>query len=224
MELAPQPWELFWQIDSVAVLNEIESFYYYHTDDKEDTFLFDRHANYYTGEFDDIAVRGAYIKHSGIFFYGFAFLWRKTGNPQYLEWMKKEAELFRRSRHPQTGLLPDAAFGGGWSSQTPMLVYYVLLAYQQDRAQNFLLEYAEDYLQNFLKAISDPESDHFFAAAYFETGTPATSANLDFWTRNSPGAYLGKTAVLLYRETQNPVYLEYAKKLARALESRTGEQ
>ncbi len=214
-EMSPAPWELFWQIDSSAVRREIEGFYTYHTYDKKNTFLFDRHANYYTGLFDDMGVRGAYIKHSGIYLYGFTFLWTKTHNPKYLRWMKKEADLYWNRRNPHTGLIPDEAKEtSGVVAQTATLSYYLLLSYQLAPDQKYLLRYAEAYIRSFLKYTYNPENQSYFAGVYLRTGTPAWSAQMNVWQGNSVAAYLGKTVALLYKDTHDPFFLRHAERLA----------
>ena len=219
-EMSPAPWELFWQIDSSAVRKEIEGFYKYHTYDKKNTFLFDRHGNYYTGLFDDMRVRGAYIKHSGIYLYGFTFLWTKTHNPKYLKWMKKEADLFWNRRNPRTGLIPDEAKETeGVVAQTATLTYYLLLSYQLAPDQTYLLKRAAFYMRHFLRAAYNPENGSYFGGVHLRTGTPATASHFSVWGTNSPAAYLGKTVALLYKNTGDPFFLWHARQIARMIEN-----
>jgi len=110
MEIPLPPWEELWRIDSTAVKNEIEAIYKYHIYDKE-MFWYDRHGNYYTGQFDEPAVRGTWIKHSGLYTYSFIFLYTKTHNPEYLTWAKKMADVFYAIRDPKTD---GTEFRTGW--------------------------------------------------------------------------------------------------------------
>ena len=220
-ELSPAPWDLFWQIDSSAVRKEIEGFYKYHTYDKQNTFLFDRHANYYTGLFDDMRVRGAYIKHSGIYLYGFTFLWTKTRKPMYLKWMKKEADLFWNLRNPKTGLIPEEGKEkeGVVSYGIPALAYYLLISYRLAPSQKYLLKYADSYVRSLLKYVYNPQSGTYLALVHLTTGTPASRGKLGVWGDFGRAAYLGKTAVLLYKETRDPFFLKHARQLAKMIEN-----
>lgn len=136
MERNLPEWEMLWRINPEAVTREIEAIRRISIYDDE-TYLFDRHANYYTGEFDPLPVRGAYIKHSGLFAHAFMFLYSKTKNEKHLEWARQIADLYWRHRNPTTNLVPGhvtSSGGSGPCSTQMMLAYYLLraLAYHDD--------------------------------------------------------------------------------------------
>ncbi|MCC6486655.1 MAG: PQQ-binding-like beta-propeller repeat protein, partial [Candidatus Hydrogenedentes bacterium] len=113
-----------------AVRKEIEAIHAISVWDEENV-IFDRHANYYTGELDPLPVRGSYIKHSGLFAYSFMFLYTKTGDRKHLEWARKMSEVYWRHRDPKTGLIPgyvSAEGGSGNSNCQLVLAYYILEA------------------------------------------------------------------------------------------------
>ncbi len=123
-------WEMLWSIDPDAVRREIEGIHKYAIYDK-DTYMYDRHAQYFTGELADAPVRGAYIKHGGLFAYSFLFLYSKTGDSRYLDWARKMSDLYWRQRDPKTNLLPSYVWPGGAASDSqwiPILAYYLLEA------------------------------------------------------------------------------------------------
>jgi outer membrane protein assembly factor BamB len=130
MEYNLPDWEMLWALNPEAVRREIEAIYRIAIWDK-DTFLYDRHANYYTGELDAKPVRGTYIKHSGLITHSFMFLFTKTGERKHLDWARKMSGLYWQYRDPKTGLLPGYVHEGGGSyncsCQLP-LAYYMLEA------------------------------------------------------------------------------------------------
>ncbi|MCC6698707.1 MAG: VCBS repeat-containing protein [Candidatus Hydrogenedentes bacterium] len=130
MEYNLPEWEMLWTLNPEAVRKEIEAIYRISVWDKEG-FLYDRHANYYTGEFDPLPVRGSYIKHSGLFAYSFMFLYTKTGDRKHLEWARKMSEVYWKNRDPKTGLVPGYVSSGGGSGNSNwqlVLAYYILEA------------------------------------------------------------------------------------------------
>lgn len=129
MEYNPPEWEMLWRINPKAVQAEIEAIYRINIFDKEN-FLYDRHANYYTGALDPMPVRGAYIKHSGLFAHSFLFLYSKTHDPQHLQWARKISNLYWQHRDPRTHLVPGyvSASGASGNSEVQMVLAYYLLA------------------------------------------------------------------------------------------------
>lgn len=129
MEYNPPEWEMLWRVNPQAVQAEIEAIYRINIYDKE-KFLYDRHANYYTGALDPMPVRGAYIKHSGLFAYSFLFLYSKTHDPQHLQWARKISNLYWQHRDPRTNLVPGyvSASGASGNSEVQLVLAYYLLA------------------------------------------------------------------------------------------------
>ena len=122
-------WEMLWRVHSAAVQREIEAIYHINIYDKKQ-FLYDRHANYYTGALDPLPVRGSYIKHSGLYGFSFLFLYSKTHDPRHLHWAQKIANLYWQHRDPNTNLVPGyvSASGASGNSEVQLVLAYYLMA------------------------------------------------------------------------------------------------
>ncbi|MBM4086546.1 MAG: hypothetical protein FJ272_17320, partial [Planctomycetes bacterium] len=97
-------WPEMWELDAPAVRRAIEGIYAHHVFDKK-TGLFDRHASYSNAR----AVLGKksgmpWIKHAGLMAYSLAFLYGKTGESLYLDRAQQMANLYWKTRDPQSGL------------------------------------------------------------------------------------------------------------------------
>jgi len=172
-------WEILWNINPEAVKREIEAIYNINIYDK-DSFLYDRHANYYTGEFDPPPVRGTYIKHSGLFAYSFMFLYDKTKDAKYLEWARKMANLYWQYRDPKTGIVPGyVSHGGGSDVSTAQLwLAYYLLRTAGLYPDPAVKEIALGMVDSFLKYGYNPATGQFASQIVPATGqaTWASSA------------------------------------------------
>jgi|GEM_PF-992306 len=215
-EIPLPPWELLWRIDSIKVKSDIDGIYKYHVYDKK-TFWYDRHANWYTGQFDEPAVRGTYIKHSGLYAYSFAFMYVKTHNPKYLSWLHGIAGVFWKLRDKKTGLVGSSAQGGNTADQMQLLSYYLVKAYQLCR-QQFLLDYAVSYMRAFAKYTYDPATGKFFYGVYVATGTPAKDGYQPVWGGYGEASFTGHTLALLYEVTKDHYFLNYAEKVGSYIE------
>lgn len=145
-------WELLWNINPTAVQKEIEAIYNINIYDKE-RFLYDRHANYYSGEFDPLPVRGTYIKHSGLIAYSFMFLYSNTHDPQHLQWARKMASLYWQHRDPKTEIVPGYVSHHGASDVSTVqlwLAYYLMKAVElvpDPVVQEIALKMTDSYLK-----------------------------------------------------------------------------
>lgn len=211
------PWEEMWRLNPESVTREINAIYRINIYDKK-TFDYDRHANFYTGEPDPMAVRGAYVKHSGLFAYSFYFLYLKTGDPKYLDWALKVGEMFWKVRNPNTNLVADA-----WEPTPPTgpvqlpayLAYYLLRTYQLDHRQKALLHVAAGLVRAWTKYAYDPSTGKFFAMVNASDGAPAGAAYQSAWG-NTEGilGFEARACIGLYMETRDPWFLDMARKYA----------
>ncbi len=164
-------WEILWNISPAAVKREIEAIHQINIYDKE-SFLYDRHANYYTGEFDPPPVRGTYIKHSGLFAYSFMFLYSKTHDPIHLEWARKMANLYWQYRDPKTGIVPGYVSKGGGSdvSTAQLWLAYYLLRSVALYPDSVVKEIALGMVDSFLKYGYNPATGQFASQVAPATG------------------------------------------------------
>ncbi len=213
LEIPLPPWEILWELNSTKVKNEIDAIYKIHIYDKK-TFWYDRHGNWYTGVPDEPAVRGTWIKHSGLYAYSFAFMYVKTHDPKYLTWLHGIAGVFWKFRNKKTGLVRSEGQGGNTADQMQLLAFYLVKAYQLCH-QKFLLDYAADYMRAFAKYTYDPANGKFFSGAYVEIGTPANEGYQRVWDSYGEAAYTGHTLALLYELKHDKFFLNYAERIAK---------
>lgn len=209
MEYNLADWEMLWVLNPEAVRKEIEAVYRISIWDKE-TFLYDRHANYYTGEFDPMPVRGTYIKHSGLFAHSFMFLFTKTGDRQHLEWARKMSSLYWQYRDPKTGLLPGYVHEGGGTQNCPaqlQLAYYLLEAAAL-YPDPIVRQHALDMVDSFLKYGFD-QTTGTFAGELDRTTGKVTIVSESPWDQHDNTGFYGAWAVWdAYACTKDARYLE----------------
>ena len=104
--------ERMWAINSTAVETHIRALQQHIVD--PENWYWNRHASITGEEVTDVR---AIPRHGGFYMYQWAFLYKKTGDPQLLEWIEKTAKVHYEQRHPVTGLMPyfvegDVAHGG----------------------------------------------------------------------------------------------------------------
>jgi len=212
MEYNLPDWELLWEVNPEAVRREIEAIYRINIWDKEN-FLYDRHANYFTGEFDPAPVRGAYIKHSGLFAYSFLFLYSKTHDPRYLEWARGISNVYWSRRNPETGLVP------GYISGTPPSMAQIALAY--DLLEGSFLFPDEEIQRRALGMVDsfihygfDREKGRFASGLNTATGKPVGNPAPSSWGSYSETALYCRLYACLdaYKQTGTPGYLDILKR------------
>ncbi|MBI5091659.1 MAG: PQQ-binding-like beta-propeller repeat protein [Candidatus Hydrogenedentes bacterium] len=209
MEYNLPEWELLWKLNPGAVQREIEAIYRIHIWDK-DKFLYDRHGNYYTGEFDPLPVRGTYIKHSGLYTHSFLFLYTKTGDAKHLEWARKMSDLYWQYRHPKTNLIPgyvSSSGGSGNCDMQPLLAYYLLEAVKR-YPDPYIRERATGMLDAFLKYGFKSETGEFAGELVPATGA-VTKWSTTTWGAGESAGYYGAMACWdAYELTKDERYLK----------------
>ena len=209
MEYNPPDWELLWRVNPDAVRREIEAIHTIHIWDKE-RGLFDRHGNYYTGEFDPMPVRGGYIKHSGLYAHAFMFLYTKTGLQEHLDWARQMADLYWRNRAPETNLIYGyvSAEGAHDASSASMLLAYYLLEAVKLHDDPFVRERALGIVDSFLKYGYNASTQQFA-----NTLDPATGAASDWggapWHHANASGFKAAYAIWdAYEITKDKRYLD----------------
>ena len=97
------PWDLLWAVNPKAVEREIAGIrYHYFADDP--TALYNRHAFWNKAVHQPPKGSQPWIKHSGLYAYGFSFLYAKTKNPEWLKWSRGVSSLYWNHRNPETNL------------------------------------------------------------------------------------------------------------------------
>jgi len=203
-------WELLWRINPDAVKKEIEAIYKINIYDKK-TFLYDRHANYYTGKFDPMPVRGTYIKHSGYFTYTFMFLYTKTGNDKYLQWARKMSNVYWRLHDPKTNLIPNYVSGSENSVDQLDLAYYFLRAVEL-YPDPVIRERALKMVDAWQKYGYNPETGKFAQELVPATGEPKGIGSAVFKYGNYDLFYRLLAFWHAYKVTKDQTYLDVVLK------------
>ena len=208
LEQNPPDWNLLWSINPDAVRREIEAIHAIHIWDK-DLFLFDRHGNYYTGEFDPPPVRGGYIKHSGLYVHAFMFLFSKTGEQRYLDWARKMSDLYWRHRAPETNLIYGyvCADGASQESTASLLLADYLLEAVRIFPDAYVKERALGIVDAFLKYGYNAETGDFAGALHPQTGEASQWEGGPWQHSTANGFYAGYAIWNAYEVTHDVRYL-----------------
>jgi hypothetical protein len=209
MERNLPDWEMLWSINPQAVQREIEAIRRINIYDDE-TYVFDRHANYYTGEYDPLPVRGAYIKHSGLFTYSFMFLYSKTHDPQHLEWTRKMSDAYWRYRNPETQLIPGyvSAHGGATDSTVQMALADCFLRALEFYRDPVVEERALKMVDSFLKYGFDKGKGVFAYSLDPATGKVTKEGPTLWAVGESADSYRLLACLDAYSLTHDAKYLE----------------
>ncbi|MEQ9286374.1 MAG: hypothetical protein RIG77_05670 [Cyclobacteriaceae bacterium] len=175
------PWERLWSEDASRTQRAIEGVMWHFQGPDTKTYLFNRHANWNITEHQKIVM--PWIKHSVLFAYSFAFLYRQTGNELWkkrafdtslLYWNLRDYETdlvfncFYHATEQDAGKLPDMGSSGlyaYWMYKTAELLEDENL---KDTAKRVIQAYA-DYGYN--------EREGFFYSELNLDGTPAKGAD-----------------------------------------------
>ncbi len=145
-------YDLTWSKSPAKTLAEIDAIYEYKIHDPE-TFLNNRHSDYYAGRVTSDTL--TFVKHSGLFAHAFTFAHVQTGEPKYLAWARKAADLFWGYRDPRTNLVRGCVQRKDEPvapAELAQLVLFLLRAYQWRPEQVFLdrsVAYLRAYKQYF---------------------------------------------------------------------------
>lgn len=203
-----------WRLAPDVMQRYTEAIWNYHIYDKE-TFFYDRHGNYYTGEFDDLSVRGAWIKHAGLYANIFIAAYAQTGQTKYLDWARKISAIYSEHAHPKTGLVTDNLLDQSAvvCSQNPLLAWY-LLKTSQFADDNFILIAGMNFLRAFTEYAYNPADQTFYAGLSIADGKPAASDRQAIWESIGPAIITARACVLAFRKSEEKFFLDRALKYA----------
>lgn len=171
-------WAELYEFSPDLVGKAIDGLYKHHVVNK-DRFLFNRHANIYTGQIREEPQ--AWIKHAGLYIYSFLFMYSKTNDSSYLDWARGLAGLYWNDRDPQTNRvysvykgekgLPEGKRGSGLS-----LAYWIGkgIEFHKDEA---LYAQAIAYLDSFVQ-LGSISTAKWWDFAYGTDGGPAMDVQI----------------------------------------------
>ena len=212
MEIPLPPMEQLWNVNSEAMLRYVDGIMKCHIYNPN-TFDYDRHGHYYTGGFDDPAVRGKWIKHSGLFTIAFAFAYSKSGDDRYKQWALKITHNFWDSREGVADLPADLGRGTSHTStQIPLLAWYLLHAYQY-MPDPMLKEAAVHYMRRWARGAYDPSLGGYVDSVVLKDGLPGELRPLKPWGDVGWCELTGRTLALAAKVADDPGLLLHAQRL-----------
>lgn len=229
-------WPYLWAVDSAATKRAIAGVRYHFRSGVTQSFLYNRHARWHKA--DKPEYRGleqyqdggqAWIKHSGLQCYSFAYLYSQTRDPQWKRWTEGTGNLFWKFRNPETDLTiscVDDPRPSGVNSSLPgssLLAYYLLktsalhpdFAHFKDKAER-LLQAVEKH--------SWDEKRKGYATEIDLNGKPTTQDLIPVINTGYGAADIllfGRVAAYFYKTTGNPAYKNMVKKVADLVRAQT---
>ncbi len=98
------PWDQLWEADADATRHEIETAFHNHLCD-EASFAFNRHATM-DGKLNTGTEPCSLLSSAGLYMDAWSWLYKKTGERQFLDWAEKMRAMAAARRMPETGLIP----------------------------------------------------------------------------------------------------------------------
>jgi hypothetical protein len=174
-------WEQLWDVDSKAVVREVEAIWKWHIIDKA-TGECNRHGD---------GQRGCdFAMSAGEFIAAFAFLHGKTGEKEWLDRARLVADYYWERRHPETDLIPnrpnagkDRFDGSHFDTSITGLFCRSLLKASEWTREPLFRDQAVAYLKAYARRGYDEKSGKFWGALKLD-GAPLEGPRL-------PGGYEG---------------------------------
>lgn len=168
-------WETLWSVNPDAVTRQIEAIWQWHVIDKQ-TGEINRHGD---------GRRGCdFSMSAGSFIEAFAFLFKKTGRPAWLERAKLLAAYYWERRDPKTNLVADRPnagkdrFDGGcFVTATTGLYCHSLMKAWQLTGDTAFRDQAMTYLKAYARYGFDPDTGKYWGALRLD-GTPIPGPRL----------------------------------------------
>lgn len=225
-------WDRMWHVTPDRFRQEVEGIWEWHIVDKE-TGLHNRH--------DDKSVGCDFAFSGGSFLQAFAFMYRKTGDPKYLDWAKIVAGRHWNARNPETNLAPDAPSTGDrydahhcFTTVTGPHAAALLRAYELTN-DSWFRDVALAYIKAYLKYGWDADARQWRAMLALD-GTPVMDqASDEYYDQWKPVGYIdiwrtvmfsyefpmiaAQTAIYAYELTGDPAALESAHHWAENIRS-----
>lgn len=227
-------WEHLWRVNKRAVTKEIESIWEWHIINKE-TGENNRH--------DDGKPGCDFSMSAGSHVQAFAFMYEKTQAPQWLDRARLVADYYWERRHPKTNLIverPNAGTGRFDGSAFVTAITgphcFALLDAWQRTGDEAFKRYAVAYLKAYAEYGFDESTGKFWGAlktdgsvipgprlaADTEYGVYEPRGHLDLWEPYVAGyqfpIYTAQLYIWAYELTQEPVFLEAARRFAAWIE------
>ncbi len=196
------PWEVLWEANPQATTREITALKYHFCaeDPATDGWMFNRHADlgkikYEPTDFTTRLRSMPWIKHSGLYAYSYAFLFKKTRNPDLKYRENGIGELYWNHRNPETNLVqsclntPASVENGQYSDmQNSLLCYFLLKTAHIDPSDSD----ARDHAMAMLKAVDhyhwDSATGHYREWVRTD-GTPVVSAETEKYAAANPWGF-----------------------------------
>ncbi|MDR0719186.1 MAG: hypothetical protein LBF78_06075 [Treponema sp.] len=169
------PWDCFWRFSPEAVRNEISVAFRSHICD-EKTFAFNRHA-----AMDGTPNTGSWpcslMDSGGLYLYGWAWLYKKEGKAELLNWVKRMHALPMAGKSKTTGLFCTAEDRPDEMWYHDVLSYAALVlpaaALLGDEGET-LRKDALDLIGNYYKYAYNAEKGLFYDTLNISSGKPVT--------------------------------------------------
>ncbi|MBC8427774.1 hypothetical protein H8D98_00785 [bacterium] len=226
------PWDKLWEINSSAVLKEIEAIWQWHVCDKA-TGEIDRHDSDSQG--CDFSIS------SGSFIHAFAFLYSQTKEDIWLSRAKLLATYYWDRRNKATNLFPERPNAGTerfdgshFVTTIPGLHCHALLKTYELTVDELFKDYAVAYLSAYAKYGFDENTGKFWGSLNLD-GTPVFGpqimegyaaneprGHLDLWGPYVLGyqapIYTAQAYAYAYHLTKDESFLTTAKRFANLIE------
>ncbi len=215
------PWDQLWEINPDATRHEIETAFHNHICD-EATFAFNRHA-----AMDGRPNAGAMgpcslLSSAGLYMDAWCWLYKKTGDPKFLEWAGKMDALVAARRSKDTGLIPtdedtrkEAMVYGEAAGYAPYL--FIAAGILGEEGSAFRDE-AIDYILAYDKYAYTPKRDDTGKPGYHDavntrTGEPLSLNGVRYmepwkWTDNHQQAGMIAAAMAIGYEATGDIRLQ----------------
>lgn len=201
-----------WKLEPEVMHRYTEAIRKYHIYD-DAHFFYDRQANYYTGEFEELADRGTWIKHAGLFANIFLANFAQKEKRKYINWARKISVLFSDFSNPQTMLVRDNLLDKEASTcrQNPILAWY-LLNTTRFFEDDFIILTALNFIRSFTEYAYNPDDQTFYAELSLADGKPASDERQSIWHGRGLALITARACILAYTKTRDKFFLDRALK------------
>jgi len=218
LEFTP-PWSELWEVNPDAVAAAISALrHHYYAGDP--TALFNRHAHFDRAGFQPPGGQ-PWIKHSGLYAYSFMFLYKQTGDSQWLRWSRGAAGLYWDRRNPQSNLtlscIGDPRENSAKASAGQAeLAYWLLKAYQLNPRETEFWSRAVALLKAWDAYAYDPAIGQYHSHVTLDGKPSGDIVHPWHFAYGSPTILpAGRIAAYFARTEEDPAFLAIAERVAR---------
>lgn len=223
-------WDMLWEADPDATRHEIEIAFYNHLCDRE-TFAFNRHAPMSEESNLGRGERCSLAGSAGVYLDAWVWLYRKTGERQFLDWANRLNAYFQKRRDQTTGLFgtDENRRDEMWYADAPLYACFLLHAAEQlgEEGNDFRTQ-ALDYFHAYARyAITEnrdfPLIPFFYDSLNIRTGQPVPGRPpyLEIFTITPNSNHLGTvllTSALGYVLSDDAEVLDLAHQALQAMQ------